>query len=183
VSRSSDDRERALRLARSDPRQLWLPNVAGPPSPELSHSIGTERPQEKTPPPVFSPLRRPISERERFALELDLSHLEWAADGGDGSVCSTDDGDVPTTLNLEPLLRGALLEAMAAVLLRADSACSSSTRQSEDSIGSAECTPRGMQGANPGQRSELALEGARRSPARRTPTARKKSKKAGRRRP
>lgn len=136
MSRSGDALERALRRARANPRQQWLPHVDGAPAAgsqrKLSRSIGT-RPRGND----AGPPQRALTERERFALELELARIEWAADGGDGCVCSTDEGDA-ATLDLEWMLRGPLLEAMAALLLRAPSACAESGRQSEDSIGAAE---------------------------------------------
>ncbi len=62
--------------------------------------------------------RQPVvlTERERFELELHCLRVEWAADGGDGSICSTGEllDDIPT-LNLEWILHGPLLEALAAI--------------------------------------------------------------------
>lgn len=165
MSRSSDDRERALRRARSDPRQLWLPHVDGAP-PAESHESCPVQSGQRTPKKKRGVLlwasQTPEAVRQRFALELELHRFEVAADGGDGSVCSTDECDTPT-LDLEWMLRGALLEAMAAVLLRAVPACPNDPRQSEDSIESAEYGRLGMHGADPGHSRSAACSGARRS--------------------
>lgn len=89
-----------------------------------------------------------LSERERFELELHALRVEWAADGGDGSICSTteaigwrcpwcgrwcevweescplceDDEAIDESravgvqaLNLEWILHGPLLEALAII--------------------------------------------------------------------
>jgi len=137
MSRSGDAADRALRRARANPRQLWLRGVdgapEGPSQPKLSRSIGTRGRPCKKPPGVFYTSQPPVSVPERFALELELQRMEWAADGGDGSVCSTHEGEL-RTLDLEWQLRGPLLEAMAAVLLRPGPARDSSARQSECSM-------------------------------------------------
>lgn len=142
MRRPSDAVERALKRARANPRQLWLPGVAGaperPPS-KLSRSIETARQRRQAAEKgnVAGPPQRALTERERFAFELHCLREEWAADGGDGSVCSTDEGD-PPTLNLEWLINGALLEVMAAVVMRPEPARVSSGRQPEDSMEPAE---------------------------------------------
>lgn len=51
---------------------------------------------------------------ELAELEREIERQEWAADGGDGSVWSDDRPD-PRALNLEWILRGPLLEALAAI--------------------------------------------------------------------
>ena len=138
MRRPSDAVERALKRARANPRQLWLPGVAGAPErppTKLSRSIETARRRREC--HVADPPQRGLTERERFAFELHCLREEWAADGGDGSVCSTDEGD-PPTLNLEWLINGALLEVMAAVVMRPEPARVSSGRQPEDSMEPAE---------------------------------------------
>ena len=64
-------------------------------------------------------------------LAAELGRQEWAADGGDGYVLALDELEEPRALNLEWLLHGALLEAMAAVLMRAPQARSIELEESE----------------------------------------------------
>lgn len=63
-------------------------------------------------------------------LAAELERQEWAADGGDGYVLSLD-LEEPSALNLEWMLHGALIEAMAAVLMRAPEARSIELEESE----------------------------------------------------
>lgn len=74
-----------------------------------------------------------LSARERERLEFDLALAEWRADGGDGSVCSTHEVEAVVCLELEWLLHGALIEAMAAIVQLAGEARSIGTVESENS--------------------------------------------------
>jgi hypothetical protein len=83
-------------------------------------------------------IRRPApSPAELAELDALIARLEWAADGGDGSVCSTTELEDVPALNLEWILHGALLEAMAAVLMDVHAARPFRLEQSENSRGAA----------------------------------------------
>jgi hypothetical protein len=74
---------------------------------------------------------------ELDALELELQRKEWAADGGDGSICSTRELDDIPALNLEWILRGPLLEALAAITWKPLEADRDGLEQPEKSRGTA----------------------------------------------
>jgi hypothetical protein len=90
------------------PRQLRLPLV------ELPATVDRKKP----PPLVSSAPRRPPTREEREQLERDIERQEWAADGGDGSICSVRERDDVRCLNLEWMLNGAVIEDIAAIELR-----------------------------------------------------------------
>lgn len=77
------------------------------------------------------------SPAELAELDALIARLEWEADGGDGSVCSTTELDDAPELNLEWILRGPLLEAMAAVVMKWTPARPSTLEQTEKSRGAA----------------------------------------------
>jgi hypothetical protein len=81
--------------------------------------------------PSLTALR--ASPAELMALEWEVARIEWAADGGDGSVCSTTELDDVPALNLEWILHGPLLEAMAAVIMKWTSARPSALEQTDNS--------------------------------------------------
>jgi hypothetical protein len=74
---------------------------------------------------------------ELAELDALIARLEWAADGGDGSICSTTELDDVPALNLEWILRGPLLEAMAAVVMKWAQARPLALEESEESPGAA----------------------------------------------
>ena len=117
--------------------QLWLANVPleATTCRALSDRHGASPDRLALPPPETVGRLLP---RELAELEASIARDEWAADGGDGHVWSDDDERDPSALNLEWLLHGALIEAMAAIVLRPDEARSIALEQSEKKPGVAE---------------------------------------------
>jgi hypothetical protein len=129
-------------------KQPWLPGVTT--TPVLSGTNGTDVVVSSTPGRLESHptngaagtllehetedehagrvVRAEVRAAERAAraeLATELERQEWAADGGDGSICSTHEdpgegGPDARALNLEWMLRGELLAAMATVTNRTE---------------------------------------------------------------
>lgn len=115
-------RRRRKRRARRRMEQLSLPFTA---EPRAALPTFDEKPKSSSQPV-------PNDRDTPAELAAHIERLEWAADGGDGSVCSTRELDDVPTLDLEWMLRGALLEAMAAIVLRVGDARSFAPFQSEN---------------------------------------------------
>jgi hypothetical protein len=77
--------------------------------------------------------RTPAELAELAELQAELSRQEWAADGGEGSVCSLDlePWERVPCLNVEWMLHGTVIEALAAIELRRDQAQPEALEQSE----------------------------------------------------
>jgi len=113
--------------------QLWLrgvPTTETPTRRGLSDTYGASARRPVLPPPGTA---RPLTPRERAELDASIARDEWAADGGDGHVLALGELEQPPALNLEWMLRGALIEAMAAVLMRPQAARSFELEESEKS--------------------------------------------------
>jgi hypothetical protein len=99
---------------RGEPRRRCAPTLG-----EIAESLESPRARARsqTAGETKAAPVRSLTTGELAELEAHAARVEWAADGGDGSAWSDDrpDHEQTQTLNLEWILRGPLLEALAAI--------------------------------------------------------------------
>lgn len=118
-------------------RPLRAPVCEAPGGAGAAGTQGARQERRVTANPIAVVLRPRPTPAELAELDALIARLEWAADGGDGSICSTSEPDDVQAINLEWILHGSLLEAMAAVLMKCGPARPSALEQSENSRGAA----------------------------------------------